>query len=420
MKMSQQDALRAEQLVKILEVSRRLARPFDLQVMLEQIVESGRGVLDADRGSVFLYDAESNELYTVVSTGTEGIRIPADKGIVGECAQTRATVNVRDAYADDRFNQEIDRSTGYRTRCLLTVPLVGHGDELVGVLQLLNKAGGAFDESDETVAEVLAAQCAVALQRVRMTEQLVEKERLARELSLARDIQMGFLPQSLPTLEGYDFAGLSRPAEETGGDTFDLMSLDASRVAVLLGDATGHGLAPALSVTQVRSMLRIALRLNCDLDALTAQINEQLCEDLPSNRFVTAFLGILDAAEHRVMYHAAGQAPLMVYRAADDSFEWLKASSIPLGLFTPPVAPQAQAIDLGPGDILGLITDGLYEREDHEGEQFGEDRCESIVREHAGQPIAALLEELLNAGMAHGGDSPADDDITLVLVRRQA
>jgi phosphoserine phosphatase len=407
------------QLERILEVSRRLARPFDLAEMLTEIVDAGREILDADRGSVFLFDPRAEELYTVVSTGVEGFRIPTSQGIVGECARTRAVINVPDAYEDPRFNRAVDKRTGYRTKCILSVPLVGHDDELVGVLQLLNKSGGCFDETDEHVAETLAAQCAVAIQRVQFTQNLVAKERLDRELSLARDVQMGFLPQAMPRFDGFDVAGLSEPADETGGDTFDLIKLSDDRLLVLLGDATGHGLAPALNVTQVRSMLRIASRLGADLDRMVAEINAQLVDDLAANRFVTAFLGIVDAVDHRAVFHAAGQGPIMHFHASTGEFDWLEASTLPLGLFKPPAPPSSRALVLEPGDILGLITDGLYERENADGEQFGTEGVARIVAESHGDGMAALRDQLMRAGREHAGGAPQDDDITIVLVQRQ-
>lgn len=414
------DTVRADQLARILEVSRELAKPFDLEEILEKIVTSGRDVLDADRGSVFLYDEEPHELYTVVSTGVEGIRIPADAGIVGEAARTRSVINVPNAYADERFNQAVDRKTGYRTHCLITVPMVGHDDELVGVLQLLNKRGGVFDQGDEELVEVLAAQCAVALQRVQMTNQLIESERMTRELALAREVQTGLFPRDMPTVEGYDFAALSVPAEETGGDTYDLLTRADGNVVILLGDATGHGLAPALSVTQVRSMLRMGLHLEADMSELTFHINRQLVQDLPSNRFVTAFLGLLDPTRHRIGYHAAGQAPLMIYRAADDTFEWRDASTMPLGLFDLPELPGSVDIEMAPGDIVGLITDGLFERENAAGEQFGQEGSERIVRASRDGDMAGMLERLLQTSLEWGNFEPQDDDITLVLIRRDA
>jgi phosphoserine phosphatase len=413
-----EQGLGAAALERILRVTRRLAAPFELSEMLAQVVEAGIEVLCAERGSVFLYEDATDELVGYVTTGQERLRIPAGKGIAGDCVRTRAVVNVPDCYADPRFNPEVDRETGYRTRCLISVPLLGHDDSLVGVLQLLNKNDGVFGKEDERVARALAAQCAVALQRVRMTEELLVKEKIERELAVAREIQMGFLPRSMPELAGYDLGGTSEPADETGGDTYDLVAVDEHRVALLLGDATGHGIGPALSATQVRAMLRIALRLGADVDSTLANINDQLEQDLPSNRFVTAFLGILDALNHRVTYHAAGQAPLMHFRASRDECDWLVSTTLPLGLMAPLNLAQAATLDLEPGDILGLITDGVFESEDPGERQFGEAGVERLVRQHQSKPMAELADLILRAAKDHSGDAPQADDITILLVRR--
>jgi phosphoserine phosphatase len=418
-KMAKHDqGLGAETLERILQVTRQLAAPFELQEMLAQVVDAGTAVLSADRGSVFLYEQATDELVGYVTTGMEALRIPAGKGIAGECARTREVVNVPDCYADPRFNPEVDRKTRYRTRCLLAVPLVGHDDSLVGVLQLLNKKNGTFGEEDERIAQALAAQCAVALQRVRMTEELLVKEKIQRELAVAREVQMGFLPRRMPELAGYDLAGASIPADETGGDTYDVVAVDAGRVSLLLGDATGHGIGPALSATQVRAMLRIALRLGAGVADTLININDQLEQDLASNRFVTAFLGTLEAQTHRVTYHSAGQAPLMHFHAAKGECEWLAATTLPLGLMAPMALKQDATIDMAPGDILGLITDGVFECEDAEGQQFGEAGVERLVREHQARPMDELRDLLLEAVKTHQGDGPQADDITVVLVRR--
>ena len=182
----------------ILEVTRKLAAPFDLDTMLSEVVNAAREVLDADRATVFLLDEQNDELIVRVGTGLEQIRIPADKGIVGESAQTRQVINVQDCYADPRFNRAIDKQTGYRSRCMLTIPLIGYEDSLVGVLQILNKNNGVFDEHDEFVAQALAAQAAVVLHRAKITEQIIASERLGREISVARDVQMGTLPKNMP------------------------------------------------------------------------------------------------------------------------------------------------------------------------------------------------------------------------------
>src|SRR5262245_18253184 len=194
---SKDPVLTTEAMWRILEVTRELARPLDLNTMLSHVIDAARAVLQADRGTVFLYDARTHELYSTVATGVDALRFPAGRGIVGECAESRRLINVPDCYSDTRFNREADRSTGYHTRCLLTVPLVGYDNSLVGVMQVLNKRDGVFSEEDERVATALAAQCAVAIQRMQMLSELLENEKIKRELSVARDIQMRVIPNAV-------------------------------------------------------------------------------------------------------------------------------------------------------------------------------------------------------------------------------
>src|SRR6202162_2125959 len=299
----------------ILAVTSKLAAPFDLRTMLSEVVSAAKQVLRADRGTVWLYDPAADQLVIEVATGFAPVRIPTSVGLAGACARNRQIINVPDCYADERFNPEVDKRSGYRTRCMLTLPLVDHKDVLVGVMQVLNKLDGVFDGNDEALATVLAAQCAGALQRVRMTEDLIEGEKMRQELETARVVQMSTLPATMPLLAGYDVYGIFKPAELTGGDTFDLSLLDRGLLAVL-ADATGHGIAPALSVTQMHAMLRMAFRLGADLETAFVQVNNQLAATLADERRNEAIIGLLDAATRRMRFHSGGQAPILHFQAA--------------------------------------------------------------------------------------------------------
>ena len=411
-------ALAVEAMWRILEVTRDLARPLDLNTMLSHVIDAARDVLRAERGTVFLYDARTNELYSTVATGVAALRFPAGRGLVGECSEKRQVINVPDCYADPRFNPEADRATGYRTRCLLTVPLVGYDNSLVGVMQVLNKLDGVFSDEDERIATALAAQCAVAIQRIKMLSELVENEKVKRELSVARDIQMRVIPNAVPKLVGYDIAGWCRPANEAGGDIFDVIAVDGNRLMLLLGDATGHGVGPALSVTQVRAMLRMAVRLGADLDDAFHHINDQLADDLPDNRFVTAFMGVLDTQNHRVIYHSGGQGPLLHFHAATGKCEWRGSSTPPMGLVPDLVREAPRTNDLAPGDILGLITDGIFEYQNPRREQFGEDRVSELMLKYQHEPMTRLLEKIVQEVERFAELAPQNDDMTMLLVRR--
>ncbi len=408
----------AQALRSVLEVTRKLGAPFDLDTMLTEIVDAAREVLDADRGTVFLYDENADELVVRVATRLGNIRIPADKGIVGESAMSRKLINVPDCYADERFNRAVDKETGYHSRCMLTIPLIGFEDTLVGVLQILNKHSGVFDEQDEFVATALAAQAAVVLHRAKLIETMIATERLDREITVARDVQMGTLPKEMPRLEGYGFAGAFSPTDQTGGDLYDLVPLSGDRLFLLMGDATGHGIGPALSATQVRAMLRVALRLGAGLDDVFVNVNDQLVEDLPEDRFVTAFFGLLDTSTHTVRFHSAGQGPIMHYHAAVGSYDWHEPSTFPLGYMEQKDPGPGVSVTLEPGDILGLISDGIYEYENEVGLQFGQEGVRSVIDAMPGGTAGELVKAIMRAARIHGGSAPQADDITIVLARR--
>jgi len=411
--------LRPEALLQILEVTRKLAAPFDLQSVLTEIGEAARSVLHAERATVWLYEQGLDALVLAGSPAAEPVRARLDQGILGLTARTRVIVNVPDCRLDDRFDPAVDLDFDNDVRCMLSVPLVEQ-NSLVGVLQVVDSANGHFTAEDERIATTLASQCVVFIQRERLTRRAVLAEKLDREIKLARDIQMSTLPSDMPRVPGYDMAGQFCPADDTGGDTFDLVMLDDQRLFVLLGDASGHGIGPALSSTQMTGMLRVALRLGADLDAIFTHVNNQLVEDLPEEHFVTAFLGILDSRRHEVAYHAAGQGPLLHFHAATGECEWRSPTTFPMGFMRYPSLDAPARIVLEPGDVLGLISDGAYERENATEVQFGTEGVERVVVLNHHRPMSEVLTLLLEALHDFAGGVPQADDVTIVLLHRRA
>jgi sigma-B regulation protein RsbU (phosphoserine phosphatase) len=412
--------LSRESLLRILEVSQKLAESFDPMQLLNEVVEAGKEVLLADRGSLWIYRGDHHDLELKVPRESQDdppIRVTAGRGLVGECLEKRQIINVPDAYGDPRFSDSVDRTTGYRTRSILSIPLLGRQGEPVGVMQLLNKQGGVFDRNDEMAATALAAQCAVTLQRTHLTEALLLKERLDEEVNLAREIQMSTLPNVMPEVLGYDLHGKFLPADQTGGDMFDLVMLD-DRLFILLGDATGHGFGPALSATNMQAMLRVAFRCGADLAQAYRHVNNQLTEDLPDDRFLTAFMGFLDPQTHEVLYYSGGQGPLLHFHAAENRCEWLQPTHFPVGIMELDDPGEASTIRMAPGDVLALLSDGIYEYANDQGAQFGEERVAELMGFHGHLPMSMLGKELLQAVFEFGEDQPQADDITIVLIRR--
>jgi phosphoserine phosphatase len=401
----------------ILAVTRALAAPFDLSTMLAEVTAAARRVLRAERASVWLLDRGADELVLEVASDIRHVRLPVGHGLVGTCARDRHLLNVPDCYADPRFDPGVDRRSGFHTRCSLTLPLVDHQGDLVGVMQLLNKANGVFTGADEALAEALAAQCAVALARVRLTDTLLQAERMRHELDLARSVQLATLPSTLPAVAGYSMAACFQPESQTGGDTYDLAEVK-DRLLIVMADATGHGIAPALSVTQMHAMLRMAFRLGASLETAFTEVNDQLAATLPDGRFVTAFIGLLDPATHQLRFLSGGQGPILHYRAALQRCESYRATSFPMGAMPIRTLRPAVELLLEPSDRLVLLSDGIYEYEAADGTAFGAARVEALLQEQQASPVSALPDLLLTALHGFAGTAPQLDDITMVFVQR--
>ena len=256
--------------------------------------------------------------------------------------------------------------------------------------------------------------------------------KIEHELQAARHIQQSTLPEDLPHLGDFEVEAWNEPAEETGGDTYDMVEcrvppsggIDSSsvgssnRAILLLADASGHGVGPALSVTEVRAMLRMAVRMQSDIRTITRHINEQLRADLPVGVFVTAWLGELNATKHTLTTFSAGQAPLLHYDAGRDSVDVFGSDSVPLGILDDLDADSREPLVMNKGDIFAVISDGVFEALDGQGRQFTAQRVIDVItanhRLSAGHILAALRQAL--AQFTEG--APAQDDRTVLIIKR--
>lgn len=407
-----------ESLVSILEIMHRLAAPEAMPELLREVIEVGKVAIVAETGVLWLLDKDTQQLVMVVPSNDPPARMNLGDSWAGKCAVDHVISNIPECREDELFQSYPVHIPDGETRSLLNVPILGQEDSLLGVMQWLGAETGQFDKHDEWVGPALAAQAAVAIQHAYMTDEILANAILSQEVAVARDIQMSTLPDCMPEVPGYDLHGHFQPTDHTGGDLYDLVVLDG-RLFMLLGDATGHGFGPALSATQMQAMLRVSFRLGADLDHAYMHVNNQLAEDLPDDRFITAFMGFLDPQTHRVNYHSGGQGPIMHFRAASETCDWYEPTNFPVGIMEIDDKQESANLDLEPGDILALISDGVYEYNNTAGEEFGEQRVAEVFQSHHRLPMSELTDRLIKAVKKFGGAAPQEDDITLVLVRRE-
>lgn len=252
--------------------------------------------------------------------------------------------------------------------------------------------------------------------------------KLEDDLQLARQIQQKTFPQEFPAVLGYQIAAGSRPADATGGDTYDVMGVKRNgtqaaltqqhpdEVYLVLSDATGHGMGPALTAAEVRSLFRMGVRLGRPLGEIITQMNEQLVADSHGGRFVTAWLGRLNPATHQLHVFSAGQAPILHYQAANDRFLVMQADAPPLGVL-PDMTPQTRSINLAPGDIIATLSDGAYEAKASDGERFGQTRVEQLIRVNRAQSAERILAAIDEALIRFLDQQGADDDQTGIILK---
>jgi phosphoserine phosphatase len=404
-------------LVMLLELSRDISTHSDLDTLLRRVEAAALRVLDCERMTVFLNEPLANDLLSRLATGGREIRTPADRGIAGATFRAGQMINVANAPADPRFYDAIDRQTGFRTRSLLTVPLRGINNETIGVLQMLNKRHGHFTETDEELAFTLGSLTGITVQRQILFDHYREKQRLEHDLQLARNIQRSLLPAMSPQIPGFDIVAWTQEADATGGDFYDFFDLSDGRIGIVVADVAGHGLAASLLACETRALIRAAAASTTSMVEIARRTNALLYRDLQNERFVVLFLAALEATTSHLEFVGAGCAPL-VYCQSEGRFLATEATVPPLGVL--PTLPDdfAREMTLHPGDAMVMMTDGLYEWENAEGQQFGMERlCESI-RRSASRPAADQIRAVYQEVLAYAGAVKQTDDLTAMVAKR--
>jgi sigma-B regulation protein RsbU (phosphoserine phosphatase) len=237
------------------------------------------------------------------------------------------------------------------------------------------------------------------------------------------EVQQNLLPKSNLKIDGFDIAGRSIYCDETGGDYYDfIMSGEAKdrNIGVAIGDVSGHGIPAALLMATVRSSLWQRLSLPGSIDRIITDVNRQLARDVEdSGQFMTMFYLTIDSVDQGLKWVRAGHEPGIFYDPDADTFEELKGPGIALGVSEEWQYEMNERNGLAPGQIIVLSTDGVWEAHNPDGEIFGKERFNEIVRQHAGQKADEIIEAVITAVNQFQDDSGAEDDITLIVIKKE-
>ena len=398
----------------LLEISKTLSAPLDLDEVIEAIFRSLLQVVRYDAAAIYLVNRSSQRLELVRDTGypegsDEAFRLSVGEGIVGWVAKTGEALIVPDVRSDRRYVSA--RAT---TRSELAAPLVLEG-RTIGVFNLESDREDAFHDGHLEMLAVFAAQAAVSIERARLTRELLDRRRLEKELAIAREIQASFLPKRAPEVPGFELAGATQPHDEVGGDYFDFIRVSDTRLGIAIADVSGKGIPAALIMAGFRMSLLAEIRNEFTMRAVMRKVNSLLHESTERDKFVTLFYGVLDWKNRVLSFSNAGHNPPLLLHG-DGRVEYLLEGGVALGVL-PDARYEERPLALRPGDVLVLYTDGISEAESPTGEQFGTGRLEACVQRHADRSANEILKGVVDEVTAWAGERSVSDDLTLVIVK---
>lgn len=405
----------------MLNVSEVMTLSTDLDHLLSLIVNELVSAIDAERGTLYLIDEKTGQLFSHVLLEESGrlheIRLNIGEGIAGKVAASGRIMNIRDCTVHPDFNPVFDERTGLQSRTMLVAPMHDRQGKIIGVVQLINKRDDVFTARDERLLTAMTAQAAISVENARLYAEDMQRQLLNQELETARAIQKSFLPQEVPQHRGWDIAAYWHPMREVAGDFYDFFILPDDRLAVVVADVSGKGVPAALFMALSVTVLRFAMGLNFTPAEMLNHANTGMVEGQQSKMFTTAFVTYIDFDTGEMQFASAGHNPPLLYRAEESRIHYLMASGVAMGVFREARFVE-ERITIGHGDVLVLYTDGITEIINDQDEEFGEERLESVVLAYRHEPAQMLVDRIMEAVMAFAGGQGVFDDETLVVVKR--
>jgi phosphoserine phosphatase RsbU/P len=407
-------------LALISKVGVALLASVTLNETLEQIVALVFEAVPADRCMIMMRDAKSPELKVAVArlrdrAGEVG-EIRISRSVIDEVVTNGKSVLTSDAQADPRFMGGTVMLQGVRS--VLAVPL-GVGANVFGIIYADSPlSDNRFTEDHLKLLTTLASVAAIRVENARLTEEQMERERLEREQQVASEIQQRFLPAAAPQIEGWELQGISFPCYEIGGDYYDFIQREDGKLIVALGDVSGKGTAAALLMSSLHAAIHAQASTHDSIAETIGAVNRYLVESIPPNRFVTLFYAELDPRKGALTFLNAGHNPPLIVHAGG-TMEQLAAGGLPLGIMSDAEFREGRT-QLLPGDVLVVYSDGVSEAVNPQGEEFGPTRLYEVVARNLDASASGLRDRIESALTKFCQGTPAADDITLVIVKRNA
>jgi sigma-B regulation protein RsbU (phosphoserine phosphatase) len=398
-----------DQLELVYRVTQSLASNADLEAVLRSVLVEVQRVLQAQESFLIL---EYDDSLTYVSVGSdEGLSPKRRQLYYGLQSATRMVLcNDSDALHEFWPDAPSDLTNLLGTR----LPLTTSAQAVIG---LINKGESGFTAGDAKLLTAVADQIAAIINNTLLHQQVLERQRMQRELEIAAEIQVSLLPQGLPEIPGVDFAVASLPATEVGGDFYDFVALNENYLGILMGDVAGKGVPAAMLTSLARTILRVEAGYGHLPQRVVKNTNRALIRDLQhAEMFITAFVAYLNPDDLTLIYASAGHTPALWWHGDQGTFELLTATTPPLGIQIAEAGSE-RTVQLLPGDFILFYTDGVTETMSPENQPFGTDRLKQALMAHIGSTANDLMQSVLSAVRAFRRSAPWSDDLTMIVMR---
>ena len=398
----------------VLGIAKKFNSTIHLEKLLDMILDSIKTIVPYDAAGIFLVNEDSQEIESAVIRGydeqvLEDIKMNVGQGLIGHVAKIAKPVIVKDVSFDEHYVSVRDH-----TQSEITIP-ISHGEQVIGVLNLESDTLGVYHEGFLDILVALAGEAGIAIKNAQLNEEAIKSEELQKEMEIAGKIQQAILPQQLPHVQNLDIAGKSIPCYAVGGDFYDVLKLNETRIGICIGDVSGKGVPGAIMMSVLYTSFRGKVFEYKTTAEMVYSLNNILCINTAEGRYATFFYCTLDF-ERLVMYYTnAGHNPPLIMKK---SGEWVKLreGGFVLG-FLPDQEYRQMTQLIDPGDIIVLYTDGVTEVFNGQDELFGEDRLKKIISDTKHLSAKEIKLHIIEAVQNFAPDTEQQDDITLVVIK---
>ena len=401
----------------IMKMNQQFASSLDLNDTLNTALKVIIERINAQAANIFLINEKIKKFECIASLHQDYLdeyQLDLKDGVMGKAVEQKKCIRVGDVRKDVReianFYFDLDNKTNFTTFSVLCSPLIA-ANECIGVIHCLNKKTDTklFEEEDRQLLETLSAPAAFAIRNAKMAKEMIEKNKIQKEVEIVGDIQKSLLSKNKK--EDFPIAGINIPAKVVSGDFYNFSDLGDGKYGFGVADVSGKGIKSSLLMSKASSLYSCLSKTNFSAAELLIQLNNEICETISRGMFVTMLIGIYDSNKKELLLSSAGHEPPIIF-SKDGTFSNYNESGPPLGIM--PKTKYTEHTIPFDNSSMYIFTDGITEIKNPKGEMLGSEGFQNYIQKYKDKPnnerLKIIIEDILNTGHIQ------KDDLTIVVI----